>query len=181
MRPVTLAGLAYRSDFWTPFEYPRCTDHKSLRPNPCHWNARRRGYRRHSSRLEVTAMRTILLAAALSTSLFLTACGGTDRRQSVDLAASRSAPTYLELRADVSAGTLHFPRGVYVLDSEDRNGYYYRAPLKIRERSFYGGLPHDGGIFVSKRNQRKLRGYVIMPYGLTHVGNLSSADYQFRD
>jgi len=70
--------------------------------------------------------------------------------------------------------------GIYVLDSEDSNGYYYRAPQKIRERAFYGRQPHDGGIFVSKRNQRKLRGYVIMPYGLTHVGNLSSANYQFR-
>jgi hypothetical protein len=98
----------------------------------------------------------------------------------VDQAATRSAPPYLELRSDASVATLHFPRGVYVLDSEDGNGYYYRAPQKIRERSFYGGLPHEGGIFVSKRNQRKLRGYVIMPYGLTHVGNLSAANYQFR-
>ncbi|MFZ1219827.1 MAG: hypothetical protein WAO00_11065 [Chthoniobacterales bacterium] len=126
-------------------------------------------------------MRTILIIAALGASFLLTACGGNDRRQAVNSAATRSAPTYLELNADTSAGTLHFPRGVYVLDSEDRNGYYYRAPQKIRERSFYGGRPHDGGIFVSKRNQKKLRGYVIMPYGLTHVGNLSSANYQFRD
>ena len=125
-------------------------------------------------------MRTFAIVAGLSATLFLTACGGTDRRHSVNSAASRSAPTSLELFADTSAGVLHFPRGVYVLDSEDGNGYYYRAPQKIRERSFYGRLPHDGGIFVSKRNQRKLRGYVIMPYGLTHVGNLSSADYQFR-
>jgi hypothetical protein len=125
-------------------------------------------------------MRTFMIIAALSVTVLFTACGGTDRRHSVDQAATRSAPPYLELRSNTSVATLHFPRGVYVLDSEDGNGYYYRAPQKIRERSFYGGLPHEGGIFVSKRNQRKLRGYVIMPYGLTHVGNLSSADYQFR-
>ena len=125
-------------------------------------------------------MRTFMIIAALSATFLLTACGGTDRRHPVDQAATRSAPPYLELRSDASVATLHFPRGVYVLDSEDGNGYYYRAPQKIRERSFYGGLPHEGGIFVSKRNQRKLRGYVIMPYGLTHVGNLSSANYQFR-
>jgi hypothetical protein len=125
-------------------------------------------------------MRTFLIVAGLSATLFLSACGGSDRRHAVNSAASRSAPAYLELFADTSAGTLHFPRGLYVLDTEDNKGYYYRAPQKIRERSFYGGLPHDGGIFVSKKNQRKLRGYVIMPYGLTHVGNLSSANYQFR-
>jgi hypothetical protein len=113
--------------------------------------------------------------------LLLAACGGNDRRHSVNSAATRSAPAYLELFADTPAGTLHFPRGVYVLDSEDRNGYYYRAPQKIREHSFSGGRPHDGGIFVSIRNRKKLRGYVVMPYGVTHVGNLSSANYQFRD
>jgi len=125
-------------------------------------------------------MRTFMMVAALCATFFLTACGGTERRHSLNSAAARSAPPSLELLADSSAGTLHFPRGIYVLDSEDGNGYYYRAPQKIRERSFYGRQPHDGGIFVSKRNQRKLRGYVIMPYGLTHVGNLSSANYQFR-
>lgn len=67
-----------------------------------------------------------------------------------------------------------------MLDSEDANGYYYRAPRKIYQRSFSGGLPFEGGIFVSKKNLRKLRGYVIMPSGLTHVGNLSGANYEFR-
>ena len=41
-------------------------------------------------------------------------------------------------------------------------------------------LALGGGIFVSKRNQAKLRGYVIMSGGITHVGNLSGSDYQFR-
>ena len=124
-------------------------------------------------------MRTLAIAAGLGATLLFSGCGGTDRRHSINRAATITAP-YLELRADASAGTLHFPRGVYVLDSEDHKGYYYRAPRKIYQRSFSGGLPYDGGIFVSKQNPRKLRGYVIMPYGVTHVGSLSSASYQFR-
>lgn len=125
-------------------------------------------------------MRAFAIIVAFGAALLITGCGGTDRRQSVNQASTRSAPPFIELRADTSAGTIHFPRGLYSLDSEDRHGYYYRAPLKVYQRSFSGRLPHDGGIFVSKRNQRKLRGYVIMPSGLTHVGNLSGADYQFR-
>jgi hypothetical protein len=125
-------------------------------------------------------MRIPTRAIALIAALFMVACGGTDRRQSVDPAATTAAPPFIELRSKTSAGTLHFPPGLYTLDSEDAKGYYYRAPRKVYQRSFSGRLPHDGGIFVSKRNQRKLRGYVIMPGGLTHVGNLSGANYEFR-
>jgi hypothetical protein len=110
--------------------------------------------------------------------LAFSGCGGTDRRHPVS--SSTTAPPSVELRSEVSAGTIHFPRGLYALESEDQNGYYYRAPLKVYQHSFGGSVSHDGGIFVSKRNQRKLRGYVIMPAGVTHVGNLSGADYQFR-
>jgi len=125
-------------------------------------------------------MRTISIIICGAAALLLASCGGTDRRHSVNPAGTTSAAPYVELRSDTSAGTLHFPRGLYVLDSEDAHGYYYRAPRKIYQRSFSGGLPYEGGIFVSKRNQRKLRGYVVMPGGLTHVGNLSRANYEFR-
>jgi len=110
--------------------------------------------------------------------LLFSGCGGTDRRHSVS--SSTTAPPFIELRSNTSAGTIHFPRGLYRLESEDQNGYYYRAPLKVYQHSFSGPVSHDGGIFVSKRNQRKVRGYVVMPGGVTHVGNLSGADYQFR-
>jgi hypothetical protein len=113
--------------------------------------------------------------------LLFSGCGGTDRRHEVSAASSRSTARLIELRSDRSTGTIHFPRGLYSLDTEDENGYYYRAPGKVYQRTFAGSVRYEGGIFVSKRNPRKLRGYVIMPGGLTHVGNLSGADYQFRD
>lgn len=110
----------------------------------------------------------------------LVGCGGTDRRRPVNPATTSTVARFIELRSNTSAGTIHFLRGLYSLESEDQNGYYYRAPAKVYQHSFSGGIPHDGGIFVSKRDPRKLRGYVVMPYGATHVGNLSGADYQFR-
>jgi hypothetical protein len=122
----------------------------------------------------------IIAVAVTATALLLAGCGGTDRRQAVNPAAT-TVPRYIELRSETSAGTIHFPRGLYSLQSEDRRGYYYRAPGSVYQRSFSGRLPHEGGIFVCKRNQRKLRGYVIMPGGVTHVGNLSGADYDFRN
>ena len=68
-----------------------------------------------------------------------------------------------------------------MLDAVDDKGYYYRAPRKIVQHSFSGSLKRNGGIFVAKRDQGRLRGYVIMPGGLTHVGDLSRADHEFRD
>ena len=124
-------------------------------------------------------MRAAGLALAFAALLALAGCGGTDRRQPVNRAGT-TAPPAIELFSNISTGTIHFPRGLYSLESEDHHGYYYRAPVRVYQRSFSGRLPYDGGIFVSKRNQRKLRGYVVMPGGVTHVGNLSRASYEFR-
>ena len=136
------------------------------------------------ARVELDFVRKLLSAVPATVVLALIAiafsgCGGTDRRQAVNPAAT-TAPPFIELRRNTSAGTIHFPRGLYTLDTEDRNGYYYRTPTKVYQHSFGGSYPHDGGIFVSKRNQRKLRGYIMMAGGITHVGNLSGADYEFR-
>ena len=118
---------------------------------------------------------------SLVVALLLVSCGGGSHHfRATNAAATTSTPPYLELRSEHSVGTLHFPRGVYVLDAVDDKGYYYRAPRKIVQHSFSGGLQHDGGIFVAKRDQGKLRGYVILPSGLTHVGNLSRTDHEFR-
>jgi hypothetical protein len=118
---------------------------------------------------------TVLVVALLFTS-----CGGSRHFRATNAAETTSTPPYLELRSERSVGTLHFPRGVYVLDAVDDNGYYYRAPQKIVQHSFSGNLLHNGGIFVAKRDQEKLRGYVILVSGLTHVGNLSRVDHEFR-
>jgi hypothetical protein len=137
------------------------------------------------ARAEVTFMpkspRVVTGAFLIFFALVLAGCGGTDRRRPVNPSAATTIARFIELRSDTSAGTIHFLRGVYSLESEDQHGYYYRAQMRVYERSFAGRIPHDGGIFVSRRNPRKLRGYVVMPYGVTLVGNLSGADYQFRD
>lgn len=122
-------------------------------------------------------MRTV---TGLVLALFLMSCGGNRHFHATDAAATSSTPPYLELRSQASAATLHFPPGLYVLDAEDDNGYYYRAPQKIVQHSFSGGLQYNGGIFVAKRDRTKLRGYIIRSSGLTHIGNFSRADYEFR-
>jgi len=113
-------------------------------------------------------------------SALLTSCGGSHHFRVTTAAETTSTPPYLELRSEPSVGTLHFPRGIYVLEAVDDKGYYYRAPRKVVQHSFAGSVSRAGGIFVTKRDQRKLRGYVILAGGLTHVGNLSKADHAFR-
>jgi len=90
-------------------------------------------------------------------------------------------PRVLEIYSETRIATLHFPRGLYTLNAEDKRGYYYRATGGVVEHTGAGRVRRDGGIFVSKRNQNKLRGYVIMPYGRTHVGNLSRVQHAFHD
>jgi hypothetical protein len=117
----------------------------------------------------------------LSTLAFaLCSCAGSSHPRVITPSEGVSTPKYIELGSEVRIATLHFPAGVYTLNAEDKIGYYYRAPRKIVEH-IGGGAPLDGGIFVSKRNSQKLRGYVYRAGAITHVGNLSRARYQFRD
>jgi hypothetical protein len=109
------------------------------------------------------------------------ACGGSSHPRAVGNSGAVSAPASIELRAEVRVATLHFPTGIYTLTSADKIGYYYGAPRKILEHTVAGSLPHDGGIFVSKRTRDKLRGYVYLGGAITHVGNFSKADYVFRN
>lgn len=115
----------------------------------------------------------------LVVALLLTSCGGSHHFHTTNAAETTSTPPYLELRSPHSVSTLHFPRGTYVLDAVDDNGYYYRAPRKIVQHSFSGNLLYNGGIFVAKRDRANLRGYVIRASGLTHVGNLSRTNHEF--
>ena len=90
-------------------------------------------------------------------------------------------PRVLQFYSETRVATLHFPSGTYVLSSEDKKGYYYSAPGGIIEHTAAGRRRREGGIFVSNRDRDRLRGYVIMPYGLTHVGNLSRTAHQFQE
>lgn len=90
-------------------------------------------------------------------------------------------PPYLELDAETHSATLHFPRGLYSLGAADKIGYYYRAPRPVMQQTGNGLYPREGGIFVSRRNPRKLRGYVYLAGGVTHVGDFSRLPHRFRD
>jgi hypothetical protein len=95
---------------------------------------------------------------------------------------SRDAPgMYLELQSSPGIATVHFPRGVYVLESNDSTGFYYRAPRSLIKHSFAGPQPYDGGIFVSRRKPARLRGYIIWAGGLTKIGDLTREPHAFRD
>ena len=118
----------------------------------------------------------------LSTSYFLlSGCAGSSHPRLVSPSEGPTSPQYLEIDSELHAATLHFPAGVYTLNAADKIGYYYRAPRKIAERIGGGSLWREGGIFVSKRNPQKLRGYVYRAGTITHVGNFSRAKHEFHN
>ncbi|CAN5546054.1 hypothetical protein BH18VER1_BH18VER1_20450 [soil metagenome] len=105
---------------------------------------------------------------------FLTSCAS----RPVD---RRPTPAAIELRDGPQISTFHFPRGIYSLADSDETGFYYVAPRKVIKHGFPGSLPYDGGIFMPKLDHNRLRAYVIWAGGRTKIGNLSRADYEFRD
>jgi hypothetical protein len=111
----------------------------------------------------------------------LFACAGSSHPRAASAIDAGRTPRYLEIYSELHAATLHFPAGVYTLSAADKIGYYYRAPQKIAEHAGAGSLGREGGIFVSKRNSQKLRGYVFRAGTITHVGNFSQAKHQFVD
>ena len=108
----------------------------------------------------------------------LASCAGSSHPQPISPGEGPATGRYLELYREKQVATLHFPAGVYTLSAADKIGYYYRAPRKIREQ---GTIGRDGGIFVSKRDPNKLRGYIYRAGAITHVGNFSRAKYRFID
>jgi hypothetical protein len=113
--------------------------------------------------------------------LLLFACAGSSHPRAITPGEGVSSPRYLELHSATQVATLHFPPGVYELNAEDKIGYYYRSPRKVGERIGGGTAWREGGIFVSKRNPEKLRGYVYRAGTITLVGNLSRRKYELRD
>lgn len=121
--------------------------------------------------------------AAFLLAFALGGCAGSRHFHAIDesSASNGRAPRFIELRSAVRVATLHFPRGLYALEAADDAGFYYRAPRKIVEHSYSGALGHEGGLYLSGKLLGKLRGYVYWHGALTHVGNLSHADYSLRD
>ena len=116
----------------------------------------------------------------LTSYVLLCGCAGSGHPRLVTPSEGPISPRYLEINSELHAATLHFPAGVYTLSAVDKIGYYYRAPRKIAEHVGGGSLWREGGIFVSKRNSDKLRGYVFRAGTVTLVGNLSGAKHLFR-
>lgn len=111
----------------------------------------------------------------------LSSCAGSPRPPAVGPDEIAAMPHHLDIYSEPQAATLHFPRGSYSLAAADKIGYYYRAPQSVTQHIGGGGSQHEGGIFVSRRDQRKLRGYVYLAGGVTLVGNLSGVPHQFHD
>jgi hypothetical protein len=132
-----------------------------------------------TSRIRFNCSTTQLLTALLA--LLLSSCAGSSHPRIVTPSEGPIAPHYLELYREKQIATLHFPAGVYTLNAVDKIGYYYRAPRKIGEHGAAGSLGRDGGIFVSKRDPNKLRGYVWRAAAITHVGNLSHVKHRLFD
>jgi hypothetical protein len=127
--------------------------------------------RRRHRRLVMSILRSWLMTATCAAGLV--SCAAHER--------FATPPRVLEVYSERRVATLHFPRGTYLLASEDRHGYYYEAPGGVIENTAAGRVRRKGGIFVSKRDRNKLRGYVLMPYGMTHVGSLSRVEHEFRE
>jgi hypothetical protein len=133
---------------------------------------------RNRNKSVIRAVRILLLSTFY---LLLFSCAGSRHYHPIPAEGPPAIARYLELRSEVSVATMHFPAGTYSLVAEDDRGYYYRAPRKVAEHSAGAPIWHDGGIYVNKRDPRRLRGYVYWGGKLTHVGNLSRARHDLHD
>ncbi|MEP7015135.1 MAG: hypothetical protein ABI925_06825 [Verrucomicrobiota bacterium] len=107
-------------------------------------------------------------------------CAGSRHYHAIPAEGPPSVPRYLEIEKEASVATLHFPVGTYSLQAADDVGYYYAAPRKIAQHTAAGSRFRDGGIYVNKRDLRRLRGYIYLSGARTHVGNLSRVKHEFR-
>lgn len=110
----------------------------------------------------------------------LAGCARDRPLRTIHAAESVPVPRYIELEREQSIATVHFPPGLYSLDSADHTGYYYRGPRRLRRNSAAGAVTEEGGLFLSGSN-RRLRGYIVWAGGRTKLGNLSKAPHSFRD
>jgi len=115
-----------------------------------------------------------------ASALLLTACANHHFRVPAEGPPS-DAPHYVDLLSETQVATLHFPPGSYSFYAVDDAGYYYRAPRKVVEHTGGSSMLHNGGIFMNKRDPKKLRGYIYLAGALTHVGDLSRARHELRN
>jgi hypothetical protein len=95
--------------------------------------------------------------------------------------APTGSPHYVELLREKQVATLHFPAGWYSFYAVDDAGTYYRSLRPIIQHTGGGSVRHNGGLYVTKQNPPKLRGYVFYAGKLTHIGDLSRVPHVFRD
>lgn len=90
-------------------------------------------------------------------------------------------PQFVQLKEAHSISTVHFPPGRYMLDGEDRGGYYYRAPRPLLKHGFAGRQKYDGGIYLRKGRRPRARAYIVWAGGRTKIGFLRPRDVDFFD
>ena len=122
-------------------------------------------------------LRTSFLLSTLA--FLLSSCANHHFRIATD-APPASAPRSVELLADKQVANLHFPAGIYSFYALDDSGWYYRAGRAIVQHTGGGSVMRSGGIYVSKRDPHKLRGYIFYAGALTHVGDLSRTPHQLH-
>ena len=127
---------------------------------------------------KVHPVRGLIFHSALA--LALAACGGQHFRVPAEGPPS-GAPRYVELEQEKQIATLHFPAGAYTFYAVDDKGYYYRAPRAIIEHTGSTTMKKNGGIYLSKRDPNKLRGYIYIAGGITQVGDLSRVKHHLGD
>lgn len=125
--------------------------------------------------MERLSQLAVRVAALVGVTLLLASCASNRAVRRFD-----TPPQSLDLQESGSRGTLHYPEGTYTFESEDESGYYYRAPRSVRQHSFGGSYPHDGGIFVLKSDPRRIRGYIVLYGERRKMGDLSDARHEFR-
>ena len=135
-------------------------------------------WKTQSSRGKCDWLRTL---AALLFAFGVLSCAGGRHYHPIPAEGPPPTPRYLELERETQVATLHFPAGVYSLKAADDVGYYYAAPGKIIQHTGDRSRFRNGGIYVNKRDPRRLRGYIYLAGALTHVGNLSRVKHEFRD
>ena len=92
---------------------------------------------------------------------------------------SPTTPRYIDLLAERQVATLHFPAGRYFLYGVNAKGFYYRAPRPVVQHTGGGSVLRNGGLFLNRTNENKIRGYIYLAGALTHVGDFSRARYVF--